>query len=73
MNFLSLQDIDVKRQGAISAYSFIQFTDIRSVVKALRALDGETMGGMKLKVCRPTPNKTCKTPILTVGIFSTFK
>ncbi|XP_071147711.1 protein split ends-like isoform X1 [Mytilus edulis] len=43
-------DIDVKRQGAISAYSFIQFTDIRSVVKALRALDGETMGGMKLKL-----------------------
>jgi hypothetical protein len=47
---LSLQDIDVKRQGAVSAYAFVQFTDIRSVVKVLREMEGEVWGSMKLKV-----------------------
>lgn len=46
----SLQDVDVKRQGAVTAYAFIQFTDITSVVKALKDLDGTTWGSTKLKV-----------------------
>lgn len=45
-----LQDIDVKRQGAVSAYAFVQFTDIRSVVKVLKEMEGEVWGSMKLKV-----------------------
>lgn len=45
-----LQDIDVKRQGAISAYAFVQYADITSVVKALRTMDGEHLGANKIKV-----------------------
>lgn len=45
-----LQDIDVKRQGAVSAYAFVQYSDISSVVKALKGMEGEHMGSMKLKV-----------------------
>ncbi|KAK3104914.1 hypothetical protein FSP39_013101 [Pinctada imbricata] len=48
--FGTILDIDVKRQGAISAYAFVQFTDISSVVKVLRELEGEIWGSMKLKL-----------------------
>lgn len=41
----------MKRQGAVSAYAFVQFTDIRSVVKVLKEMEGEVWGSMKLKVC----------------------
>lgn len=44
------QDVDVKRQGAVTAYAFIQFTDISSVVRALKDLDGTSWGSTKLKV-----------------------
>lgn len=40
----------MKRQGAVSAYAFVQFTDIRSVVKVLKEMEGEVWGSMKLKV-----------------------
>ena len=40
----------MKRQGAVSAYAFIQFSDISSVVRALRDLEGSNFGVNKVKV-----------------------
>ena len=40
----------MKRQGAVSAYAFIQFSDISSVVRALRDLEGTAFGSNKIKV-----------------------
>ncbi|KAL4221812.1 hypothetical protein ACF0H5_020066 [Mactra antiquata] len=57
-------DVDVKRQGAITAYAFIQFTDITSVVKALKDLDGTTWGSTKLKVGF---GKSMATPVVWLG------
>ncbi|XP_061196466.1 msx2-interacting protein-like [Saccostrea echinata] len=50
LKYGDILDIDVKRQGAVSAYAFVQFTDIRSVVKVLREMEGEVWGSMKLKL-----------------------
>nr|XP_022339400.1 msx2-interacting protein-like isoform X3 [Crassostrea virginica] len=50
LKFGEILDIDVKRQGAVSAYAFVQFTDIRSVVKVLKEMEGEVWGSMKLKL-----------------------
>lgn len=50
-SFLFLhQDIDIKRQGAVSAYAFVQYADITSVVKSLRKMEGEHIGANKIKV-----------------------
>ena len=50
--FFFLQDIDIKcpYQGAVTAYAFIQYPDIRSVVKAQKLFSGEVIG-QKAKVC----------------------
>ena len=45
-----VQDVDIKRQGAASAYAFVQYTDISSVVHALRKMEGEHIGANKIKV-----------------------
>ena len=45
-----LQDIDIKKQGAVSAYAFVQYSDIISVVKALHKMDGEHIGNNRIKV-----------------------
>ncbi|XP_052759600.1 msx2-interacting protein-like isoform X2 [Mya arenaria] len=57
-------DVDVKRQGAITAYAFIQFSDISSVVKSLKDLDGITWGTTKLKVGF---GKSMATPVVWLG------
>jgi len=51
-NFLliSFQDVDIKIQGVVSAYAFVQYSDIVSVVKAMRKMDGEHIGKNKIKV-----------------------
>lgn len=48
--WLPFQDVDIKRQGAISAYAFVQYSDISSVVKALWDMEEEQIGGHKIKV-----------------------
>ncbi len=56
------QDIDIKKQGAVSAYAFVQYADIQSVVKALRHMDGEHIGNNKIKVtswCRALAASIC--------------
>ena len=45
------QDIDIKRQGATTAFGFVQYVDIVSVVNALKAMEGEHIGTNKIKVC----------------------
>lgn len=41
--FGEIIEIDIKKQGT-STYAFIQYSDIASVVKAMRKLDGENLG-----------------------------
>lgn len=45
-----VQDVDIKRQGATTAFAFVQYADITSVVGALRAMEGEHIGINKIKV-----------------------
>ena len=45
-----MQDIDIKKQGTQNAYAFLQFDDIKSVVEALKAMDGEHIGNNEVKV-----------------------
>jgi len=45
------QEIEIKNQSGQSlSYAFIQFDNIRSVVTALREMDGEHVSGSKIKV-----------------------
>lgn len=42
--------MDIKRQGASTAFAFVQYVDIVSVVAALREMEGEHIGINKIKV-----------------------
>lgn len=46
----TLQEIDIKKQGAVSSYAFCQYSDIGSVVKAMRSMDGEHLGANRIKL-----------------------
>ncbi|XP_073993505.1 spen family transcriptional repressor split ends isoform X2 [Rhodnius prolixus] len=48
--FGEIIDIDVKKQGTSSTYAFCQFSDISSVVRAMRTLDGEHVGQNRIKL-----------------------
>ena len=48
--FGEIIDIDIKKQGVVSAYSFVQYADIRSVVAALDKMDGQHIGANRIKV-----------------------
>ena len=48
--FGEIIDIDIKKQGVVSAYSFVQYSDIRSVVAALDKMDGHNIGQNRIKV-----------------------
>lgn len=45
-----LQEIDIKKQGAVASYAFCQYSDIGSVVKAMRSMDGEHLGANRIKL-----------------------
>lgn len=47
--FGEIIEIDIKKQGA-STYAFIQYSDISSVVKAMRKLDGENLGASSNRI-----------------------
>ena len=49
-DFFFIQDIDIKHQGAVSPYGFVQYTDISSVVKALHNMEGKHIGANRVKV-----------------------
>lgn len=48
--FGEIIEIDIKKQGAVSSYAFCQYSDIISVVKAIRAMDGEHLGNNRIKL-----------------------
>lgn len=50
INIICLQEIDIKKQGAVSSYAFCQYSDIGSVVKAMRSMDGEHLGANRIKL-----------------------
>ncbi|XP_021700433.1 protein split ends isoform X4 [Aedes aegypti] len=47
--FGEIIEIDIKKQG-VSAYAFCQYSDIISVVKAMRKMDGEHLGSNRIKL-----------------------
>lgn len=48
--FGEIIEIDIKKQGAVSSYAFCQYSDIVSVVKAIRSMDGEHLGNNRIKL-----------------------
>lgn len=48
--FGEIIEIDIKKQGAVSSYAFCQYSDICSVVKAMRTMDGEHLGNNRIKL-----------------------
>lgn len=47
--FGEIIEIDIKKQG-VNAYAFCQYSDIVSVVKAMRQMDGEHLGSTRIKL-----------------------
>ncbi|XP_037024616.1 protein split ends isoform X3 [Bradysia coprophila] len=47
--FGEIIEIDIKKQG-VNAYAFCQYSDIISVVKAMRKMDGEHLGSNRIKL-----------------------
>lgn len=48
--FGEIIEIDIKKQGVLSTYAFCQYSDIVSVVKAIRTMDGEHLGNNRIKL-----------------------
>lgn len=48
--FCLLQDIEIKKPQGAQPFAFLQFSDIDSVVKARKILDGEYVGKNKVKL-----------------------
>ncbi|KDR14584.1 Protein split ends, partial [Zootermopsis nevadensis] len=48
--FGKIIEIDIKKQGVVSSYAFCQYSDIASVVKAMRTMDGEHLGNNRIKL-----------------------
>ena len=46
----SFKDIDIKRVNGVPQYAFVQYSDIASVCKAIKKMDGEYLGANRLKV-----------------------
>ncbi|GFS07222.1 protein split ends, partial [Elysia marginata] len=57
--FGEIIDVDIKRQGATTAFAFVQYVDIASVVAALRAMEGEHIGINKIKLGFGKSMPTC--------------
>lgn len=47
---LILKDIDIKKVNGVPQYAFVQYSDIASVCKAIKKMDGEYLGSNRLKV-----------------------
>ena len=45
-----VQEVDIKKQQSTTPFAFLQFSDIESVVKAMRAMDGEHLGGCVVRI-----------------------
>ncbi|XP_053291077.1 msx2-interacting protein isoform X1 [Pleuronectes platessa] len=45
-----LKDIDIKKVNGVPQYAFVQYSDIGSVCKAIKKMDGEYLGSNRLKL-----------------------
>nr|XP_055073310.1 msx2-interacting protein isoform X1 [Misgurnus anguillicaudatus] len=48
--FGEVVDIDIKRVNGVPQYAFVQYSDIASVCKAIKKMDGEYLGANRLKL-----------------------
>ncbi|XP_061642487.1 msx2-interacting protein [Phyllopteryx taeniolatus] len=48
--FGEIVDIDIKKMNGIPQYAFVQYSDIASVCKAIKKMDGEYLGSNRLKL-----------------------
>ncbi|TRY55709.1 hypothetical protein DNTS_010278 [Danionella cerebrum] len=48
--FGEIVDIDIKRMNGVPQYAFVQYSDIASVCKAIKKMDGEYLGSNRLKL-----------------------
>ncbi|KAM9299544.1 LOW QUALITY PROTEIN: msx2-interacting protein [Gastrophryne carolinensis] len=48
--FGEIVDIDVKKLNGVPQYAFLQYSDITSVCKAIKKMDGEYLGSNRLKL-----------------------
>lgn len=48
--FGEIVDIDIKRVNGVPQYAFVQYSDIASVCKAIKKMDGEYLGMNRLKL-----------------------
>ncbi|KAG8431492.1 hypothetical protein GDO86_018552 [Hymenochirus boettgeri] len=48
--FGEIVDIDVKKVNGVPQYAFLQYSDIASVCKAIKKMDGEYLGNNRLKL-----------------------
>ncbi|XP_035376527.1 msx2-interacting protein isoform X1 [Electrophorus electricus] len=48
--FGEIVDIDIKRVNGVPQYAFVQYSDIASVCKAIKKMDGEYLGTNRLKL-----------------------
>ncbi|KAL0978066.1 hypothetical protein UPYG_G00165490 [Umbra pygmaea] len=48
--FGEIVDIDVKKVNGVPQYAFVQYSDIASVCKAIKKMDGEYLGSNRLKL-----------------------
>jgi len=53
------QEVEIKHQGHSLSFAFVQFDNIRSVVTALREMDGEQIGLNKVKVSDDSEECLC--------------
>lgn len=49
-HFGKILEIDIKKQGGGAGYAFCQYANISSVVDAIRSMDGEHVGGNRVKL-----------------------
>ncbi|XP_018082017.1 msx2-interacting protein isoform X2 [Xenopus laevis] len=57
--FGEIVDIDVKKVNGVPQYAFLQYSDIGSVCKAIKKMDGEYLGNNRLKVLDSTSHGAC--------------
>ncbi|XP_038552690.1 msx2-interacting protein isoform X1 [Micropterus salmoides] len=48
--FGEIVDIDIKKVNGVPQYAFVQYSDIASVCKAIKKMDGEYLGSNRLKL-----------------------
>lgn len=51
-----MKDIDIKKVNGVPQYAFVQYSDIASVCKAIKKMDGEYLGSNRLKVSSFIPD-----------------